>query len=121
MKFLYGFILIIRLKVFLKRHRYLSGFRRHDFVPYPESSVTFVTQMICVRIGAGRMVFDERQPDRLMAETHKMIFARRVGRQRMSGTVQQSPVSVVERPNEKLALARVFRVARRFVIDEQYL
>lgn len=77
--------------------------------------------MVRIGIGAGRVVFDERQPDRLMAGSLKVVFARSVWRQRVSGTVQQSPVGVVERFDEELALARVLGVARRFVVDEQYL
>lgn len=77
--------------------------------------------MIGVRISTGRVVFDKRQPNRLMTETLEVIFARRVGRQRVFGTVQQSPVGVVERLDEELALTGVFRVTGRFVVDEQDL
>lgn len=77
--------------------------------------------MIRVRIGAGRVVLDERQPHRLVAGTLKVVLARRVRRQRVSGTVQQSPVGVVRRSDEELALARVLGVAGRFVVHEQYL
>jgi len=99
----------------------LFGFRRYDFVPNLESGVAFVAQVIGVWIGAGRMVLDERQPDRLVNGTLEVVFARRVWRQRMPGAVQQAPVGVVERLNEELALAGVFGVAGRFVVDKKYL
>lgn len=77
--------------------------------------------MIRVGIGTGRVVLDERQPDRLMAGTLEVVFARRVRWQRVSGTVQQSPVGVVERFDEELALARVLGVAGRLFVDKEYL
>lgn len=77
--------------------------------------------MVRVRIGAGRVVLNERQPDRLVDGTLEVVLARRVRRQRVPGTVQQSPVGVVERFDEELALAGVLGVAGRFVVDEQYL
>lgn len=100
---------------------YLFGFRRHNFVPNPESGVALVAQVIGIRIDAGRVILDERQPDSLVAGTPEVVFARRVWWQRMSGAVQQAPVGVVERIDEELALAGVLGVAGRFVVDEQYL
>ena len=99
----------------------LFGFCRYDFVPNSESGVTFVAQVIGVWISAGGMVLDERQPDRLMTGTLKVVFARRVWRQRVPGAVQQAPVGVVERFDEEFTLAGVFGVAGRFVVDKQYL
>jgi len=61
--------------------------RRHDFVPNTKSGVAFVAQVIGVWINAGGMVLDERQPDCLVTGTLKVVFARRVWRQRMSGAV----------------------------------
>jgi len=77
--------------------------------------------VISVWINAGGMVFDERQPDRLVTGTLKVVFARRVGWQRVPGAVQQAPVGVVERFDEELTLAGVLGVAGRFVVDKQYL
>lgn len=77
--------------------------------------------MIRIRVGAGRMILDKRQPHRLVARTLEVVFARCVWGQRVPGAVQQTPVGVVERFDEELALARVLSVAGRFVVDEQYL
>lgn len=96
-------------------------FRRHDLVPDPESGVALVAQVIRVGIGAGRVVLDERQPDRLMAGTLEVVLARSVRGQRVPGAVQQSPVGVVERLDEELALASVLGVAGRLVVDKKYL
>jgi hypothetical protein len=96
----------------------LFGFRRYDFIPNPESSVAFVAQMIGVWIGAGRMVLDERQPNRLVTRTLKVVFARRVWWQRVSGTVQKAPVGIVERFDEEFTLTSVFGVTGRFVVDK---
>lgn len=63
-------------------------FRRHHFVPDSESRVALVAQVIRVRVGAGRVVLDERQPHRLVAGPLEVVFARRVGRQRVPGAVQ---------------------------------
>lgn len=77
--------------------------------------------MVRVRVRAGRVVLDERQPHRLVDGALEVVFARRVRRQRVPGAVQQSPVAVVERFDEELALARVLRVAGRLVVHEQHL
>lgn len=97
---------------------YFFRFRRHDFIPNPKSGVATARQMIGVRVGAGGVVLDERQPDRLMAKALEVVFARSVRWQRVSGAVQQSPVGVVGWRDDELALARVFCVALRFVVHE---
>lgn len=94
---------------------------RYDFVPNAQPGVALIAQMVRVRVRAGRVVLDERQPHRLVDGALEVIFARRVRRQRVPGAVQQTPVAVVKRFDEELALTRVLRVAGRLVVHEQHL